>query len=143
MFFYAYYQNCQFSRSELNTVTDIYSCEFNLFQFWSALSPRAQHELLRLDKQTLIEHARKNLYCSRCNGLLLESFTQIVMYGKSLLHEGSCEPRIQEVEAEEVQDPSVHPWGGLSTTKDGILTLLDCFINAKSLHVIQNVRLKQ
>jgi hypothetical protein len=64
------------------------------------------------------------------------------MYGKSLLHEGSCEPRIQEVEAE-VQEPSVHPWGGLSTTKDGILTLLDCFINAKSLHVIQNVRLKQ
>ncbi|AQK65944.1 hypothetical protein Zm00014a_005047 [Zea mays] len=109
-----------------------------LHKFWSALSPHARHELLRLDKQTLIEHARKNLYCSRCNGLLLESFTQIVMYGKSLLHEGSCEPRIQEVEAE-VQEPSVHPWGGLSTTKDGILTLLDCFINAKSLHVIQNV----
>ncbi|ONM00559.1 hypothetical protein ZEAMMB73_Zm00001d030217 [Zea mays] len=61
-----------------------------------------------------------------------------MMYGKSLHHEGSCEPRIQEVEAE-VQDPSVHPWGGLSTTKDGILTLLDCFINAKSLHEIQNV----
>ncbi|RCV43518.1 hypothetical protein SETIT_9G300200v2 [Setaria italica] len=110
-----------------------------LHKFWSALSPRARHELLRLDKQTLIEHARKNLYCSRCNGLLLESFTQIVMYGKSLHQEGPCEPRIQEVEAEEVQDPSVHPWGGLSTTKDGILTLLDCFINAKSLHVIQNV----
>lgn len=114
-----------------------------MFQFWSALSPRSRHELLRLDKQTLIEHARKNLYCSRCNGLLLESFTQIVVYGKSLHQEGSCEPRIQEVEAEEVQDPSVHPWGGLSTTKDGILTLLDCFINAKSLHVIQNVSLKQ
>ncbi|CAL4932587.1 unnamed protein product [Urochloa decumbens] len=110
-----------------------------LHKFWGALSPRARHELLRLDKQTLIEHARKNLYCSRCNGLLLESFTQIVIYGKSLHQEGSCEPRIQEVEAEEVQDPSVHPWGGLSTTKDGILTLLDCFINAKSLHVIQNV----
>ncbi|KAG2550079.1 hypothetical protein PVAP13_9KG241400 [Panicum virgatum] len=110
-----------------------------LHKFWSALSPRARHELLRLDKQTLIEHARKNLYCSRCNGLLLESFTQIVKYGKSLHQEGSCEPRFQEVEAEEVQDPSVHPWGGLSTTKDGILTLLDCFINAKSLHVIQNV----
>ncbi|CAN6324389.1 unnamed protein product [Urochloa humidicola] len=110
-----------------------------LHKFWSALSPRARHELLRLDKQTLIEHSRKNLYCSRCNGLLLESFTQIVTYGKSLHQEGSCEPRIQEVEAEEVQDPSVHPWGGLSTTKDGILTLLDCFINAKSLHVIQNV----
>lgn len=61
------------------------------------------------------------------------------MYGKALHQEGPCEPRIQEVEAEEVEDPSVHPWGGLSTTKDGILTLLDCFISAKSLHVIQNV----
>ncbi|WVZ57877.1 hypothetical protein U9M48_008212 [Paspalum notatum var. saurae] len=110
-----------------------------LHKFWSSLSPHARHELLRLDKQTLIEHARKNLYCSRCNGLLLESFSQIVMYGKSLHQEGPCDPRIHEVEAEEVQDPSVHPWGGLSTTKDGILTLLDCFINAKSLHVIQNV----
>ncbi|KAL6906276.1 hypothetical protein ACP4OV_003877 [Aristida adscensionis] len=110
-----------------------------LHKFWSALSPRARHELLRLDKQSLIEHARKNLYCSRCNGLLLESFTQIVTYGKSQHQEGSCEPKFQEVEAEEVQDPSVHPWGGLSTTKDGILTLLDCFINAKSLHVLQNV----
>ncbi|XP_062206051.1 uncharacterized protein LOC133907937 [Phragmites australis] len=110
-----------------------------LHKFWSALSPHARHELLRLDKQTLIEHARKNLYCSRCNGLLLESFTQIVMYGKSLHQEGSGEPKIQEVESEEVQDPSVHPWGGLSTTKDSILTLDDCFINAKSLHVLQNV----
>ncbi|KAL6642584.1 hypothetical protein ACP70R_020765 [Stipagrostis hirtigluma subsp. patula] len=110
-----------------------------LHKFWSALSPHARHELLRLDKQTLIEHARKNLYCSRCNGLLLESFTQIVMYGKSQHQEGSCEQKTQEVEAEEVQDPSVHPWGGLSTTKDGILTLLDCFINAKSLHILQNV----
>jgi hypothetical protein len=97
--------------------------------------------LLRLDKQTLIEHARKNMYCSRCNGLLLESFAQIVMYGKSLHQEGLGDPRIQEVEGVEIQDPSVHPWGGLSTTKDGILTVLDCFINAKSLHVLQNVRL--
>ncbi|XP_015697368.1 uncharacterized protein LOC102707710 isoform X2 [Oryza brachyantha] len=103
-----------------------------LDKFWSALSPQARHELLRIDKQTLIEHARKNLYCSRCNGLLLECFTQIVMRGKSLHQEGSCE-------IDNVQDLSVHNWGGLSTTREGILTLLDCFINAKSLHVLQNV----
>jgi hypothetical protein len=109
-----------------------------VFQFWSALSPRQRNELLRLDKQTLIEHARKNMYCSRCNGLLLEIFAQIVMYGKSLHQEGLGDPRIKEVE---VQGPSVHPWGGLSTTKDGIITVLDCFINEKSLHVLQNVRL--
>ncbi|KQJ96180.1 uncharacterized protein LOC100845501 [Brachypodium distachyon] len=110
-----------------------------LRKFWNALSPQGRHALLRIDKQTLIEHARKNLYCSRCNGLLLESFTQIVIYGKSLHQESSGEPRVLEIEPHDVQDPSVHPWGGLSTTKDGILTLLDCFINAKSLHVLQNV----
>uniref|UniRef100_A0A0D9XH80 Uncharacterized protein n=1 Tax=Leersia perrieri TaxID=77586 RepID=A0A0D9XH80_9ORYZ len=103
-----------------------------LDKFWSALPPQARHELLKIDKQTLIEHARRNLYCSRCNGLLLECFTQIVMHGKSLHQEGSGEP-------DNVQDISVHNWGGLSTTKDGILTLLDCFVNAKSLHVLQNV----
>jgi hypothetical protein len=97
-------------------------------QFWSALSPQARHELLRIDKQTLIEHARRNLYCSRCNGLLLESFTQMVMHGKLLQQKG---PGV-------VQDDS---WGGLSTTKDGLLTLLDCFINTNSLHVLQNVSL--
>uniref|UniRef100_A0ACD5TPA3 Uncharacterized protein n=3 Tax=Avena sativa TaxID=4498 RepID=A0ACD5TPA3_AVESA len=110
-----------------------------LRKFWSALSLQGRHALLRIDKQTLIEHARKNLYCSRCNGLLLESFTQIVMYGKSMHQEGSGELRSLEIEPHDVQDPSVHPWGGLSTTKDGILTLLDCFINSKSLHVLQNV----
>uniref|UniRef100_A0A0E0EV61 Uncharacterized protein n=1 Tax=Oryza meridionalis TaxID=40149 RepID=A0A0E0EV61_9ORYZ len=97
-----------------------------LDKFWSALSPQARHELLRIDKQTLIEHARRNLYCSRCNGLLLESFTQMVMHGKSLQQKG---PGV-------VQDDS---WGGLSTTKDGLLTLLDCFINTNSLHVLQNI----
>ena len=100
-----------------------------------------------MDKQTLIEQARKNFYCSRCNGLLLESFTQIVIYGKSLPQEGldvgqprtTTESMITQGEQEGAQDPSVHPWGGLSTTKDGVLTLLDCFIKAKSLRVLQNV----
>jgi hypothetical protein len=111
-----------------------------LFQFWNDLPPQARRELLKLDKQTLIEQARKNFYCSRCNGLLLENF-------KSLQQEVSdidClsstgDSRItQQIES---QDPSVHPWGGLATTKDGILTLIDCFIKAKSLRVLQNVSL--
>ncbi|XP_068659137.1 uncharacterized protein [Aristolochia californica] len=101
-----------------------------LQKFWSELSPQARQDLLRIDKQTLFEQARKNFYCSRCNGLLLERFTQIVMYGKSLQQEGS---------QDEVQDPSVHPWGGLAATRDGILTLLDCFIDRRSLKALQNV----
>lgn len=109
-----------------------------LQKFWNDLPPQARRELLKLDKQTLIEQARKNFYCSRCNGLLLENF-------KSLQQEVSdidClsstgDSRItQQIES---QDPSVHPWGGLATTKDGILTLIDCFIKAKSLRVLQNV----
>lgn len=97
-----------------------------------------------MDKQTLIEQARKNLYCSRCNGLLLESFMQIVMYGKTLQRDASDINRLNttgetRIRQGEQEDPSVHPWGGLVATKDGILTLLDCFVNAKSLRVLQNV----
>jgi hypothetical protein len=120
------------------------------FQFWNDLPPQARQELLKLDKQTLIEQARKNFYCSRCNGLLLDSFAQIVIYGKSLQQEASdigclrtaTESRITQGEQDGAQDPSVHPWGGLSTTKDGVLTLLDCFIKAKSLRVLQNVSVR-
>lgn len=96
------------------------------------------------------------MYCSRCNGLLLEGFMQIVMYGKSLQQEGTCNhgsfnrlitSKVQSVENvsltnggnDEVQDPSVHPWGGLTTTRDGTLTLLDCYIYSKYLKGLQNV----
>ncbi|XP_010243380.1 PREDICTED: uncharacterized protein LOC104587460 [Nelumbo nucifera] len=128
-----------------------------LQKFWSELPPHARQELLRIDKQTLFEQARKNLYCSRCNGLLLESFSQIVMYGKSLQQEGADGHlpssragtlKIQNDSGlnisplschDDFQDPSVHPWGGLAATRDGMLTLLDCFIEAKSLKPLQNV----
>ncbi|KAK4346064.1 hypothetical protein RND71_036240 [Anisodus tanguticus] len=127
-----------------------------LQKFWSELSPQARQKLLRIDKQTLFEQARKNMYCSRCNGLLLEGFFQIVMYGKSLQHEdaGAHRPcsRVETLKDQcdgelcattgseyDVQDPSVHPWGGLTTTRDGMLTLLDCYLYTKSLKGLQNV----
>ncbi|KAJ3674085.1 hypothetical protein LUZ60_006077 [Juncus effusus] len=113
-----------------------------LQKFWNELPIQARNTLLRIDKQTLFEQARKNLYCSRCNGLLLESFTQIVMYGKSLQHhhEGNSVNLYMDQEDDDVaQDPAVHPWGGLAATKDGLLTLLDCFINSRSLTPLQNV----
>jgi len=127
-----------------------------LQKFWSELSPKARQELLKIDKQTLFEQARKNMYCSRCNGLLLEGFLQIVMHGKSLHPEGSlgnspcnksggskyqydCNAVVSNGCADEMQDPSVHPWGGLTTTRDGSLTLLDCYLYAKSLKGLQNV----
>jgi hypothetical protein len=111
------------------------------------LTPQARFELLKLDKQTFIEHMRKNFYCSRCNGLLLECFTQIVAYGKPLQLEApesdrlstAVDSRAQQEEQDEPKDPWGYPWGGLSATKDGTLTLLDCFAKAKSLHVLQNV----
>ncbi|CAH2063731.1 unnamed protein product [Thlaspi arvense] len=124
-----------------------------LHKFWSELSPKARQELLKVDKQTLFEQARKNMYCSRCNGLLLEGFLQIVMHGKSLHPERSignsksggskyqkdCNSVVSNGCGDEMQDPSVHPWGGLTATRDGSLTLLDCYLYAKSLKGLQNV----
>ncbi|KAI3826345.1 hypothetical protein L1987_00392 [Smallanthus sonchifolius] len=127
-----------------------------LQKFWSELPLHARQELLRIDKQTLFEQTRKNMYCSRCNGLLLEGFMQIVMYGKSLQQDGmfgqgsgnrSVTSKSQTVENvclttgcnDDVRDPSVHPWGGLTTTRDGTLTLLDCHVYSKHLKGIQNV----
>ncbi|CAI9100958.1 OLC1v1038149C1 [Oldenlandia corymbosa var. corymbosa] len=133
---------------------------FNQLQkFWSELSPQARQKLLKIDKQMLFEQARKNMYCSRCNGLLLEGFLQIVMYGKSLQQEGGigshsyhpCDRlgtlKSHQIDGEfcsdgcegDIQDPSVHPWGGLTTTREGMLTLLDCYLFSKSLKGLQNV----
>ncbi|XP_057496411.1 uncharacterized protein LOC130781280 isoform X1 [Actinidia eriantha] len=124
-----------------------------LQKFWSELSAQARQKLLRIDKQALFEQARKNMYCSRCNGLLLEAFLQIVMYGKSLQQEGAggylpCSWKGASKNEndgdlgmcqDELQDPSVHPWGGLTTTRDGPLTLLDCYLSSKSLKKLQIV----
>ncbi|CAL9026055.1 unnamed protein product [Prunus brigantina] len=133
----------------------LYLCDC-LLEFWSELSPQARQKLLIIDKQTLFEQARKNMYCSRCNGLLLEGFLQIVMYGKSLKQEGtdgqiSCNrsrasknhkdggSSITNGCHDEIPDPSVHPWGGLTITREGSLTLIDCYLYCKSLKGLQNV----
>lgn len=125
-----------------------------LLQFWSELMPQARQNLLRIDKQTLFEHARKNMYCSRCNGLLLEGFLQIVMYGKSLQQEAGGPYSVRATDnqndgelclangcQDDAQDPSVHPWGGLTAARDGTLTLLDCYLYSESLTGLQNVNL--
>ncbi|KAL2501547.1 hypothetical protein Fot_35395 [Forsythia ovata] len=129
---------------------DDVSCN-QLQKFWSELAPHARRELLRIDKQTLFEQARKNMYCSRCNGLLLEGFLQIVMFGKSLQQDvagGNCSIRANKSDSDlcmingrldDAQDPSIHPWGGLTTARDGTLTLLDCYLYSKSLKGLQNV----
>ncbi|KAL0338032.1 UNVERIFIED_CONTAM: hypothetical protein Scaly_2078300 [Sesamum calycinum] len=128
-----------------------------LQKFWCELTPQARQKLLRIDKQTLFEHARKNMYCSRCNGLLLEGFLQIVMYGKSLqqdaagAHHGGGSMKNQNDDdlcmangcKDDVLDPSVHPWGGLSTARDGTLTLLDCYLYSKSLKGFKIARARE
>ncbi|MFS7955770.1 hypothetical protein Hanom_Chr07g00646491 [Helianthus anomalus] len=40
---------------------------------------------------------------------------------------------------DDIQDPSVHSWGGLTATRVGTLTLLDCYLYSKSLKGLQNV----
>lgn len=73
------------------------------------------------------------------------------MYGKSLQQDGGvinpsnrtgAEKSHICQESDDLQDPSLHPWGGLVGTRDGMLTLLDSFIHGKSLRPIQNVRWK-
>lgn len=132
----------------------------NLFelciQFWSELSPKDRQELLRIDKQALFEQARKNMCCSRCNGLLLEGFLQIVSHGRSLQQKGllgnlpckrsvalkdqtGCNSVVTNRFTGELQDPAGHQWGGLTTTRDGSLTLLDSYLYAKSFKGLQTV----
>ena len=134
----------------------IYISCFNI-QFWGNLSCSVRRDLLRIDKQSLFEHVRKNMYCSRCNGLLLEAFSQLVDYSKggrgdSLWHhnkrirgsmKGSCntgDAKATSDTEDDIRDPSVHPWGGLTVTRDNTLTLIDCLLEGKSMEVIQNVR---
>ncbi|XP_052173127.1 uncharacterized protein LOC127788640 isoform X6 [Diospyros lotus] len=146
---------CLFSTIDKEVIGQVIHCE-SAAEFWNELSPQSRQELLTIDKQTLFEQARKNMYCSRCNGLLLEGFLQIVMYGKSLQQEGSdghlsCNRKgafkiqnnpdldVSMACKDEVQDPYAHPWGGLTTTRDGALTLLDCYLYSKSLKGLQVV----
>ncbi|CAI9761128.1 unnamed protein product [Fraxinus pennsylvanica] len=129
---------------------DDVSCN-QLQKFWCELVPQARQELLRIDKQTLFEQARKNMYCSKCNGLLLEGFLQIVMYGKTMQQDfagGNCSIRANKSDSDlcmkngrpdDAQDPSIHRWGGLTAARDGTLTLLDCYLYSKSLMGLQNV----
>ncbi|KAL1206904.1 hypothetical protein V5N11_001918 [Cardamine amara subsp. amara] len=136
---------------------DVDGVSYNhLHKFWSELSQKARQDLLRIDKQALFEQARKNMCCSRCHGLLLEGFSQIVSYGKSLQQKGyvgslsckrsgstkdqiDCKSVVRNRCMGEFQDPGVHQWGGLTTTRDGSLTLLDCYLNVKSFKGLQTV----
>ncbi|KAG2332250.1 hypothetical protein Bca52824_003430 [Brassica carinata] len=124
---------------------DVDGVSYNqLDKFWTELSPEARQELLRIDRQALFEQARKNMCCSRCIGLLLEGFLLIVSNGKSLQHlpcnrSGDQSNVVSERSNGELQDPSIHRWGGLTATRDGLLTLLDCYLYAKSFKGIRTV----
>ncbi|KAL0753365.1 hypothetical protein YC2023_098604 [Brassica napus] len=51
--------------------------------------PKLDRSPSRIVKHALFEQARKNMCSSRYNSLLLESFSQIVSYGKSFQRKGS------------------------------------------------------
>ncbi|KAG0574071.1 hypothetical protein KC19_VG231800 [Ceratodon purpureus] len=121
-----------------------------LHKFWSGLSVVGRRDLLRIDKQTLFEQVRKNLYCSRCHGLLVEGFSQIILYAKSLqagsigrqLVENGDSAAVASL-ADDSRDPSVHPWGGLAATRDSMLTVLDCFLDGMPLEVFESARARE
>ncbi|KAG5395677.1 hypothetical protein IGI04_017491 [Brassica rapa subsp. trilocularis] len=101
-----------------------------LHKFWSELSPKAKQKLLRIDRQALFEQARKNMCCSRCHGLLLEGFLQIVSLQQK---KGSSK------NSSALSNPDAHQWGGITATRDESLTLLDCYLYPKSFKVLQTV----
>ncbi|XP_017258824.1 uncharacterized protein LOC108227935 isoform X1 [Daucus carota subsp. sativus] len=94
-------------------------------KFWNGLSQHARQELLRVDRQTFLEQLRKNMFCSRCHGFLVQEFAQIAMY--------------RQYDNVGHQDPYVDPWGCLTTTSDGTLTLLDRCLLSTYLEGIQKV----
>ncbi|KAJ4892139.1 Uncharacterized protein Rs2_31887 [Raphanus sativus] len=112
-----------------------------LHKFWSELSPKAREELLRIDRQALFEQARKNMCCSRCSSLLVECFLQIVSHGNksSLPRNGSKDDRTFLSHSFCNSSAVVSQWGGLTAGRDGSLTLLDCYLYAKSFKVLQTV----
>ncbi|WZZ40419.1 hypothetical protein YC2023_036678 [Brassica napus] len=126
---------------------DVDGVSYNqLHKFWSELSPEARHELLRIDRHALFEQARKNMCCSKCIGLLLEDFSQIVSNGKSLQQKGDLPCNRSGALKDgnhkcigELHDPAVDQWGGLTATRDGLLTVPDCYLYAKSFKGLQNV----
>lgn len=117
------------------------------------MTQHARKDLLKVDKQTFLKQVREIMFCSRCYRFLDEEFSQIVEYGKSSKQDGavghhSCNRAgIQEsgivggLSQGDDQDPSIHPWGCLTTTRDGTdsITLLDCFSQSTSLKGIQKV----
>lgn len=127
-----------------------------VFQFWSELSTQARKDLLKVDKQSIFEQARKNMYCSGCYGLLFGCYMQIVMHGKSLEpdeaneilygkrrrgknNKNDCVSNYASGYNDDINDPVTHPWGGLTPAKDGSLTVLSSYIDSKSLDELQNV----
>ncbi|KAF9608749.1 hypothetical protein IFM89_010881 [Coptis chinensis] len=112
------------------------------------LPPHLAARALKIDKRDVIGAKRKNLYCSRCNGLLLEGFSQIVMDGKSQQLEGGhvANGRMSSVSSEsdvgvttkisvcedDNQDPSVHPRGRFDSNSRRHTFTFDRFLEAKS-----------
>ncbi|KAL0698439.1 hypothetical protein Bca4012_054561 [Brassica carinata] len=75
-------------------VTSMDSATSRYKSFVVGCFPKLDRSSSRIDKQALFEQARKNMCSSRYNGLLLESFSHIVSYGKSFqqkkIHRKSC-----------------------------------------------------
>ncbi|KAK1367399.1 hypothetical protein POM88_042960 [Heracleum sosnowskyi] len=100
-----------------------------LQKFWNGLSRHGRQDILKVDRQTLLEQARKNMVCSKCYGFLAEELSEFIIYRTSPRPDGAVN-----------LDPCIDPWDGLTITKDGTqsLTLDGCFLST-SLKEIQQV----
>lgn len=96
-----------------------------------------RRKLLRVDRSTLLEQSRKNQFCSKCHGLLVEGFALCVQQSREGVGgAGSDEFGRGGGERDDVaEDPGLDPWGGLAAATECMLTLKKCFVVGTPLEV--------
>ncbi|KAL0452929.1 UNVERIFIED_CONTAM: hypothetical protein Slati_1271000 [Sesamum latifolium] len=112
-----------------------------LQKFWCELTQQARRNLLRIDKQTLFEHARKNMFFADCHVWKVSTAgcSRWPLQCEQTDNQSDGDLCMANECQDDAQDPSVHPWGGLTAARDGTLTLLDCYLYSKSLKGLQTV----
>ena len=103
-----------------------------------------RRKLLCVDRSTLLEQSRKNQFCSKCHGLLVEGFALCVQQsreGAGKVEAGSDEVGRGAGERDDVaEDPGLDPWGGLAAATECMLTLKKCFVVGTPLEVRDKYR---
>ena len=100
-----------------------------------------RRKLLRVDRCTILEQARKNQYCSKCHGLLVERFALCVQQSREGVGRVGMEAGPDEVGMgrglgdDVAEDSRWDLWGGLAAASECVLTLKNEFVTGTPLEV--------